>query len=205
MVEWFGYKLHLLVDVKHEVVLAYDVTDTKAGDGETLPALLEQAEANLPRGSDQDLGLRQGGRRRGGARAALHGEGIKPLIQIRALWKEEPERLLPGHDGTLERGLRRGGTIYCYDKVSEPPVRHKMSYIGHEPERETLKYRCPAQARGLGVPDVGDVQRGRSRTARRCGCRARSTCGGSRRCRARPRSSSGCTRAGRRWSGSTPG
>ena len=48
MVEWFGYKLHLLVDVKHEVVLAYEITDTKAGDGETLPVVLEQAEANLP-------------------------------------------------------------------------------------------------------------------------------------------------------------
>jgi hypothetical protein len=26
--EWFGYKLHLLVDVRHEVALAYHVTDT---------------------------------------------------------------------------------------------------------------------------------------------------------------------------------
>jgi hypothetical protein len=26
VVEWFGYKLHLLVDAKHEVVLAYEVT-----------------------------------------------------------------------------------------------------------------------------------------------------------------------------------
>ena len=48
VVEWFGFKLHLLVDVKHEVVLAYEITDTKAGDGETLPVILEQAEANLP-------------------------------------------------------------------------------------------------------------------------------------------------------------
>ena len=48
VVEWFGFKLHLLVDVKNEVVLAYEITDTKAGDGETLPVLLEQAEANLP-------------------------------------------------------------------------------------------------------------------------------------------------------------
>jgi hypothetical protein len=44
VVEWFGFKLHLLVDVKHEVALAYTITDTKAGDGETLPAVLEQAE-----------------------------------------------------------------------------------------------------------------------------------------------------------------
>src|SRR5262249_4871032 len=37
VVEWFGFKLHLLVDVRHEVVLSYEITDTKAGDGETLP------------------------------------------------------------------------------------------------------------------------------------------------------------------------
>src|SRR5262245_2437466 len=28
VVEWFGFKLHLLVDVKHEVVLSYEITDT---------------------------------------------------------------------------------------------------------------------------------------------------------------------------------
>lgn len=28
VVEWFGFKLHLLVDVKHEVVLSYKITDT---------------------------------------------------------------------------------------------------------------------------------------------------------------------------------
>ena len=48
VVEWFGFKLHLIVDVRHEVALAYEVTDTKAGDGETLPAVFAQARANLP-------------------------------------------------------------------------------------------------------------------------------------------------------------
>ena len=43
VVEWFGFKLHLLVDVKHEVSLAYKITGTSAGDGETLPAILEDA------------------------------------------------------------------------------------------------------------------------------------------------------------------
>ena len=36
--EWFGYKLHRLVDVKHEVVLAYQVTSPKAGDGNIVGA-----------------------------------------------------------------------------------------------------------------------------------------------------------------------
>src|SRR5262249_44828108 len=44
--EWFGYKLHLLVDVKHEVALAYHISDTKLGDNEGVEPLVEQAEAN---------------------------------------------------------------------------------------------------------------------------------------------------------------
>ena len=35
-----------------------------------------------------------------GAHGLLEEAKIKPLIQMRALWKEEPERMLPGHDGT---------------------------------------------------------------------------------------------------------
>jgi hypothetical protein len=151
VVEWFGFKLHLIVDVKNEVVLSYEVTDTKAGDGETLPVILGQAKANLApdriktlaydKAADSDEVHRE-----------LSQEGITPLIQIRGLWKSEPERLLPGHDGTSNVVYDELGTIYCYDKVSDPPVRHKMSYIGHEPERETLKYRCPAKHEGWECP-----------------------------------------------------
>ena len=42
------YKLHLLVDVQHEVALAYHVTDTKAGDNDLIPELVAQAQQNLP-------------------------------------------------------------------------------------------------------------------------------------------------------------
>jgi hypothetical protein len=48
ILEWFGYKLHLLVDAKHEVSLAYATTSANAADGPTLPTLVEQAQANLP-------------------------------------------------------------------------------------------------------------------------------------------------------------
>ena len=71
---------------------------------------------------------------------------------MRALWQTEPERLLPGHDGRSNVVYDESGTIYCYDKISEPPVRHKMSYIGYEPERQTLKYRCPAKHEDWACP-----------------------------------------------------
>jgi len=144
VVEWFGFKLHLIVDVKHEVVLSYEITDTKAGDGETLPVTLAQAQANLPADRIKTLAYDKAADSED-VHERLSAQGITPLIQMRGLWQTEPERMLPGHDGTSNVVYTEDGTIYCYDKVSDPPVRHKMSYIGHEPERETLKYRCPAK------------------------------------------------------------
>jgi hypothetical protein len=84
------------------------------------------------------------------------------LIPMRGLWKTEPERLLPGHDGTSNVVHDELGTIYCYDKVSEPPIRHKMSFIGHEPERETLKYRCAARHEGWECPMSATCNAGKS-------------------------------------------
>ena len=161
VVEWFGFKLHLLVDVKHEVVLSYEITDTRAGDGETLPTILDQAEANLPAGRIETLAYDKAADS-DEVHRTLSGKGITPLIQMRALWKTDPERLLPGHDGTSNVVHDQDGTIYCYDKVSEPPVRHKMSYIGHEPERETLKYRCPAKHEGWECPMSAACNAGKS-------------------------------------------
>jgi Transposase DDE domain/Transposase domain (DUF772) len=151
VVEWFGFKLHLLVDVKHEVVLSYEITDTKAGDGETLPVILEQAEEKLPADRIETLAYDKTADDQN-VHEVLSGKGITPLIQMRELWKTDPERLLPGHDGSSNVVYTEDGSIYCYDKVSDPPVRHPMAYIGHEPERETLKYRCPAMHEGWQCP-----------------------------------------------------
>jgi hypothetical protein len=161
VVEWFGFKLHLVVDVKHEVVLAYEVTDTKAGDGETLPSVLGQAETNLPANRIATLAYDKAADSEEVHRL-LSERGIKPLIQMRALWQTEPERMLPGHDGTSNVVYDESGTIYCYNKVSDPPVRQKMSYIGYEPERETLKYRCPARHEGWECPMSSVCNAGKS-------------------------------------------
>jgi hypothetical protein len=161
VVEWFGFKLHLVVDVKHEVVLSYEVTDTKAGDGETLPVILAQAQGNLPPNRIKTLAYDKAADS-ADVHTLLSSERITPLIQMRALWQTEPERLLPGHDGSSNVVYDEAGTLYCYDKVSEPPVRHKMAYIGHEPGRETLKYRCPAKHEGWECPMSSICNAGKS-------------------------------------------
>ena len=154
VLEWFGYKLHLLVDIKHEVVLSYKVTASSAGDGETLPEILHRAQANLPADRIKTLAYDKAADDNQIHRL-LNAHHIKPLIQIRSMWKDELERMLPGATGRDNVVYDEAGTIYCYDKVSDPPVRHRMAYIGHEADRGTLKYRCPALQEGFPCPSAG--------------------------------------------------
>jgi hypothetical protein len=153
VVEWFGYKLHQVVDVRHEVPLAYRVTGTQAGDNELVPALLEQAQANLPPDRIETFAYDKAADDEK-VHECLHQARIKPLIQMRALWRTEPERPLPGPPGRYPLNVvhDEAGTVYCYDTVSDPPVRHKMAYIGYEKDREAVKYRCPALHEGWPCP-----------------------------------------------------
>lgn len=161
VVKWFGFKLHLLVDVKHEVSLSYKITDTKAGDGETLPAILGDAQANLPPGRIKTLAYDKAADTND-VHQVLSKANITPVIQNRSLWKEDHERMLPGHDGNSNIVYDEAGTVYCYDRESQPMVRHKMSYIGHEPQRQTIKYRCPAMHEGWECPMAKICNAGKS-------------------------------------------
>jgi hypothetical protein len=159
VIQWFGYKLHLLVDVDHEVALAYQGSSANRGDNELLPALVEQARRNL--GDDLEADppvsrIETLAYDKAADTEAVHElldeSDIKPLVQTRSLWKGEAERMLPGHDGNSNIVYDEAGTLYCYDKVSDPPVRREMAYIGHEASRGTLKYRCPACHKGYKCP-----------------------------------------------------
>ena len=72
--------------------------------------------------------------------------GIKPVIGIRNLWKA-PE----GHDATCAVKSLEGvaydfeGKVYCYNAYGH---RHKMAHGGFEKDRNTIKYRCPAEHYG---------------------------------------------------------
>ena len=150
--EWFGYKFHLLVDVKHEVMVAWQITSAAGegtGDSSVLPALLAQAQQVLPQGRIQTLAYDKAADDTK-THELLARQGIKPLIQVRALLKKDNrEQLLPGHDGRSNVVYDEAGTLYCYDKVSATPVKRKMAFIGYEKSRGTLKYRCPARHQGL--------------------------------------------------------
>ena len=162
VVEWFGYKLHLLVDVTHEVVLSYHITDAKAGDNECVEALVEQATANLPEGRIETLAYDKAADDVK-VHETLHEAGIKPLIQNRSCWPKdgEQEKVIGGRI-PLHVVHDEAGTVYCYDTASQPPVRRAMSYAGHERSRGTLKYRCPAVVEGFRCASAEKCNAGKS-------------------------------------------
>jgi hypothetical protein len=147
VVEWFGYKFHVLVDRRHEVVLSWQISSANGPENQQLPALLQQAQERLPKGRIKSLAYDKAADDEQ-IHAVLEGAGIAAIIENRSLWKEQHERMLPGHDGRSNIVYDEAGTLYCYDKESRPAVRHRMAYIGHEPARGTLKYRCPAMHQG---------------------------------------------------------
>ena len=160
VLEWFGYKFHLLVDVRHEVALAYLVSTANVGDCEYVEPLVRQAQGNLPEGRIKTLAYDLAADT-AGVHRTLKQAGIAPVIENRSLWKVDFERMLPGHDGSSNIVHDEAGTIYCYDQQSDPPVRHRMAYLGHEPKRGTLKYRCPAVHEGWTCPSQAICNAGR--------------------------------------------
>jgi hypothetical protein len=95
--------------------------------------------------------------------ACFHGclhRNLKRNPALRLLIGIEAEDKVPDADN-MSRFLTRtplnivydqAGTVFCYDRVSETPVRQPMAYIGQEAERGTLKYRCPARHHGFDCP-----------------------------------------------------
>ena len=151
VLEWFGYKLHLLVDVKHEVALAYKVTSANAPDNGQIEDLLGQGQGNVPAGRMETLAYDKVADD-AEVHALLGEAGIRPVIENRRLWKDQTEQILPGHAAGTNIVYDEAGTIHCYDLMAEPPVRRKMAYIGYEPQRKTIKYRCPARHEGWTCP-----------------------------------------------------
>jgi hypothetical protein len=156
VIQWFGYKLHLLVDVENEVALSYRITSANRGDNELIPQLVAQARRNLGDETKNKLATSRiqtlaydKAADTQEVHELLHECSIKPLVQMRSLWKEEFERKLPGHDGNSNIVYDEAGNVFCYDNVSPTPIRRAMSYIGHEKSRGTLKYRCPACHQGF--------------------------------------------------------
>lgn len=154
MQRWFGYKLHLVVDSNYELPLGFEVTKASVADGpRLLPLVSEMARkhgelAKRARELAADKGYDSEENN-----ATLYDEyGVKPIIDTRELWKEEPgkPRVLFGErvDVVLE-GER--GRVYCQAPVERRggDEMREMAFVGFEKNRRCLKYRCPAAFYGF--------------------------------------------------------
>ena len=80
--EWFGFKFHLLVDIKHEVVVTWHITSAAgegSGDSSVIPLLLPRAREVLPDGRIKTLAYAKapGGQQ---TNAAFNGAKKNPTV-----------------------------------------------------------------------------------------------------------------------------
>jgi len=156
---WFGYGLHVIADVEHEIPVWFEVTKASRSEQPVLSAGLEGLFAAEPalaaRCADfcADRGL-------DGAplkRTLWETWEVRPLIDVREMWREEKAE--PGYDPA--RPIRRSlsadgggnvlhsekGEVFC--RCPATGEERPMAFQGFEADRGTLKYRCPAAAYGL--------------------------------------------------------
>ena len=146
--KWFGYKLHLLVDSHYELPLAWKLTRASGSDTKELIPLVEdlkQRQPDLIRNA-KDLSADRGYDSADNNTWLWDECKIKPMIDIREMWRGEKTKLLDGRkaDNVV---YDEAGHIYCF--CPRTGEQRGMAYQGFEKDRECLKYRCPAAAYGL--------------------------------------------------------
>jgi len=147
IVKWFGYKLHLVVDATYELPIAYKVTKASVPDVKEGHVLLEEMEKRQPEilGTAETLAGDRGYDDTKLIEKCWDQYQIKPIIDIRNMWKDgEETRLLGGRTNVVHDYK---GTVYCY--CPETNTKREMANGGFEKDRNTLKKICPAKQYGI--------------------------------------------------------
>lgn len=164
---WFGYKLHLVVDAKYEVPLAYTVTRASANDSPQLLPMIENLRQRHPElveraeylSADKAYDSEENNK-------TLWDEyAIRPVIDIRHTWKEEPGQPRPLYPDRVDTIFyTEQGQVLCRCRDNGQQERDNytsMAREGFEAGRMGLKYRCPAKARGIVCTQQAFCNRGR--------------------------------------------
>ena len=141
----FGFKIHLLVDAKYELPIAFCITDAATSDivvGRDLIELLTKQRPEILEGckyltadkgyDDTDI------------INMLLGVGTRAVIDKRTMWKAQTEKQVPGYENAY---YDEHGNVYCYSP--ETAKRNLMTPNGYELERDSSRFACPAQAKGI--------------------------------------------------------
>lgn len=145
--KWFGFTLHLLADTHYELPVNFAVTPASRNEMPVMHELIDASAERTPQILEQaqvfsgDRGLDDGKL----VSKLWDVHRIKPVIDIRNLWKDgEQTKLVPGTENVL---YDYRGTVTCVCPHTDTE-RH-MPFGGFEADRQTLKYRCPAEHYGL--------------------------------------------------------
>lgn len=143
---WFGFKLHLIVDADYELPVDYKVTKASASDISVGREMVKDLASNRPEVLENaDFLLGDKGYDDTKLITTLWNEhDIKAVIDIRNQWKVDGERLVHGQSNVCHDYK---GTVSCFCPVEW--VKRPMAFGGFEKDRNTLKYRCPAKHYGL--------------------------------------------------------
>ena len=153
IVKWFGYKVHLIVDSNYELPVAYSVTKASVPDINEAHEMIDELQKErheilekcetmeADRGYDDTKLIKK----------LWDISGIKPVIDIRNMWKDKEEtRLLEDYTNVV---YNYKGNVYCY--CLETYEKREMSVGGFEEDRASLKKLCPAKQYGLECKCMG--------------------------------------------------
>ncbi len=143
---WFGYKLHLIVDAAYELPIGFEVTKASVGEAPIMHKLFEEEKQKHPELIERgEYGIGDKGYDDGKLLSILWDKyGIKPVIDIRDLWKDGEETKAIANRWNVVYDYK--GEVFCIcPKTGE---QREMAYAGFEASRGTLKYRCPADHYG---------------------------------------------------------
>lgn len=150
IVKWFGYRLHLIVDADYELPVAFTLTQASTSEikqghrmiddlSKTHPGLVEGCVTmEADRGYDDTKFYEK----------LWDDYGIKPVIDIRNMWKDPDKTLqLQDYENVI---YDYKGDVYCV--CMETGKKREMCVGGFEKDRKkhgTLKKLCPVKQYGI--------------------------------------------------------
>jgi len=168
--KWFGYRVHLIVDTKHELPVAFAVTRASAAEAPQAHRLLDGLKQRHPGLLDAcEILIADKGYDDGKLYCRLWDEeGIKPVIAIRRMWRRGEgedegtpvEALTRRVNGTRNVLYNCQGEVQCV--CMKTGAKRPMAYGGFEEDRGTLKYRCPARHYGSQCASYGECPAGKA-------------------------------------------
>jgi len=156
---WFGYKLHLIVDSRYELPIDFRLTKASVAEQPVALEEIDEHEERVPMVVERAKHLSADkGYNDGQIIVKAHDElGIAPIIDIRNLWKDgEKTKMVKGSTNVVY-DYRGNVSCLCPTTLTS----HAMCYGGYESDRESLKYLCPACAKGITCAGQAECKIGR--------------------------------------------